>query len=112
MAGAVWTTRDAESVDVMKRLASGLTWWHMLPHKNLRGQPRSRGEASHGPSWHRRAQDGKSDLLLRPDGARGRPGLRISNTYVDLEPVVRVAGALDKCAYELEEGRGDSRWNL
>ncbi len=29
-----------ESVDGMKRLASGWTWWDMLPHKSTRGHRR------------------------------------------------------------------------
>ena len=35
------------------------TWWHRLPHRvNTRSTPQWRG-ASHGPYWHRRAQEGK-----------------------------------------------------
>jgi hypothetical protein len=45
-----------------------LTWWHRLPPTSTRGQRRRKGEASHGPYWHRRAQEGKPDLHPR----RGR----------------------------------------
>jgi hypothetical protein len=38
------------------------TWWHMLPHRVNRGQRRKRRGASHGPYWHRRAQERKPAL--------------------------------------------------
>src|SRR5262249_50250767 len=53
------------SEDRMKRLASRLTWWHTLPHKSTSRSTPQRGEASHGPYWHRRAQEGKADLHPR-----------------------------------------------
>jgi len=43
-----------ESVDVMKRLASRLTWWHKLPHKSRHAvNAAERRGASHGLYWHR-----------------------------------------------------------
>jgi hypothetical protein len=59
---------EAERIDGMKRLASRLTWWHTLPHKSTPRSTPQRGEASHGPYWHRRAQEGKPDLC---PGRRG-----------------------------------------
>ena len=47
-------------------------WWHTLPHRVIRGQRRKQRGASHGPYWHRRAQDGKP--ALHP--GRGRPAER------------------------------------
>jgi hypothetical protein len=38
------------------------TWWHTLPHRVNRGQRRRKRGASHGPYWHRRAQEGKPAL--------------------------------------------------
>src|SRR5436309_14632602 len=61
-----------ESEDRMKRLASRSTWWHTLPHKGYtRSTPQS-GEVSHGPYWHRRAQEGKSNLYLGRGGRTDR----------------------------------------
>jgi hypothetical protein len=37
----------------MKRLASRLTWWHMLLHKSTPRSTPQKGEVSHGPYWHR-----------------------------------------------------------
>jgi len=45
-----------------------LTWWHKLPHKSTRGQRRRQGEASHGPYWHRRAQEGRQIYILAQGG--------------------------------------------
>src|ERR1700675_4617622 len=56
----------------MKLLASRLGWWHTLPHKSTRGQRRRKGEASHGPYWHRRTQEGKPDLHPRRRGGGHR----------------------------------------
>jgi len=70
--------RLAKSVDGMKRLASRLTWWPMVsaPQEYPRSTP-PRGEASHGPYWHRRAQEGKPDLHPR---GRGRASRRSSGS--------------------------------
>src|ERR1700716_3861866 len=52
-------------IDGMKRLGSRLTWLHMLPHKSPPRSTPQEGEASHGPYWHRRTQEGKPDLHPR-----------------------------------------------
>jgi hypothetical protein len=49
-------------IDGMKRLASHLTWWHMLPHKSTPRSTPQKGEASQGAYWHRCPQEGKPDL--------------------------------------------------
>ena len=59
----------------MKRLASRLTWWQTLPHKSTPRSTPQKGEASHGPYWHRRAQAGQPDLHPR----RGRRGDRAAH---------------------------------
>src|SRR5262249_31764133 len=38
-------------IDVMKRLASRSTWWHIVPHKSYTRSTPQTGEASHGPYW-------------------------------------------------------------
>jgi transposase len=44
------------------------TWWHRLPHRvNTRSTPQWRG-ASHGPYWHRPAQDGSQICILGAEG--------------------------------------------
>jgi hypothetical protein len=45
-----------------------LTWWQTLRHKSTRGQRRRKGEASHGPYWHRRAQEGSQIYILAQGG--------------------------------------------
>jgi hypothetical protein len=52
-------------IDGMKRLASHLTWWQMLPHKSTPRSTPQKGEASHGPYWHRCPQEGQPDLHPR-----------------------------------------------
>src|SRR3990172_9063198 len=64
--------REALSVDRMKRRASRLTWWHTLPHKSYSRSTPQGGEASHGPYWHRRPQEGQSDLCPRRGGRADR----------------------------------------
>ena len=45
-----------------------LAWWHrLLPHKSTRGQRRGKGEASHGPYWHRRPRS----AARKPPGTAG-----------------------------------------
>ena len=53
------------------------TWWHTLPHRVNRGQRRKQRGASHGPYWHRRAQEGKP--ALHP--GRGRRAERAAHPH-------------------------------
>jgi hypothetical protein len=74
-----------QRIDRMKRLASRLTWWHTLPHKSTPRSTPQKGEARHGPYWHRRAQEGtrkprvQESLGLRLRAARrgARVGLEL-----------------------------------
>src|SRR4030095_15679029 len=53
------------------------TWWHTLPHRVIRGQRRKQRGASHGPYWHRRAQEGKTAL----DPERGGRAARVARAH-------------------------------